>query len=284
MDYLNIAIPVNIAKITVRKIRTFVRFSSLFEELVSFFTSSISIPVSVFPSVIICINLKRLAMLYNHWYLFSWDEIPENDSGRLRDFLKQNYSIDWVKIARIEKIDDGKTIRVSTEKNFLLLKLNNDKTEINLKIDDCRSDKFVVKIENGKLNIYKGSKNIEIYKKDKEGSNEAFGEEIDREAFQDIKLFWGFTKKIDYLYNKGILKDFSHRVLDEANEVRNKIHDPSIVAPFSEQDRTLFHIARVITYNILIATRDDFGETISANIKSDAEKFDEQCLLTLNYE
>ncbi len=81
-------------------------------------------------------------------------------------------------------------------------------------------------------------------------------------------------------HTEKILGDFSYRVLDEANDVRNKIHDTFM--PFSEQDLTLFHIAHVITDNILIATRDDFGETISTNLKSEAEKFAEQCLLKLN--
>lgn len=87
-------------------------------------------------------------------YLFSWDEIPGKGSGIFIDILKQHYGVDWIKPDGIKKIDDDKTIRVSNEKHFLSLKLNNDKTEINLKIDDIRSDKFVVKIENGKLNIY----------------------------------------------------------------------------------------------------------------------------------
>ena len=87
-------------------------------------------------------------------YLFSWDDIPGNDSVRLIDFLKQNYDIDWVKTAKIEKIDDVKTIKISTEKKYLSLKLNDEQTEVNLEIDDIRTDKFVVKIENSKLNIY----------------------------------------------------------------------------------------------------------------------------------
>jgi hypothetical protein len=84
-------------------------------------------------------------------YLFSWDEIPGNDSGRLRDFLKQNYSIDWVKTARIEKIDDGRTIRLSFKNNFFSLKLNDEKTKVSLKIDDGRTDEFIARTENGKL-------------------------------------------------------------------------------------------------------------------------------------
>jgi len=90
----------------------------------------------------------------NPKYLFSWDEIPGNDNLRLVEFLKQILDFDWVKTAKIEKIVDGRTIRVFTETNSLLLKLNDEKTEVELKIDDCRTTEFIAKMENGKLNIY----------------------------------------------------------------------------------------------------------------------------------
>ncbi len=86
-------------------------------------------------------------------YLFSWDEIPGSDSARLIDFLKQEYHIDWAESLKIEKINGDKTIKVSTEKNSLTLKLN-DETKVDLKIDDGRIDKFFVKKEEDKLNIY----------------------------------------------------------------------------------------------------------------------------------
>jgi len=87
-------------------------------------------------------------------YLYGWNEIPGNDNGRLIDFLNQNYTIDWVKNAKIDKIDNDRTIRISNEKNSLSLRLNDEKTRVNLKIDDGRTCEFVVKTENGKLNIY----------------------------------------------------------------------------------------------------------------------------------
>jgi predicted phage baseplate assembly protein len=87
-------------------------------------------------------------------YLFCWDDIPGNDDLRLREFLKQNFAIDWVETAKIEKIDNIKTIKLSYQKNYLSLKLNDEQTEVNLEIDDIRTDKFVVKIEKSKLNIY----------------------------------------------------------------------------------------------------------------------------------
>ncbi len=194
-------------------------------------------------------------------YLFSWDKIPGNDNGKLLEFLGKKYGIYWVKTVTIDKIDDVRTINVSTEKNSLSLRLNNEKTKVNVKIDDGRTFELNAKTENSKLNIYEEENNLNIYKKDKEGSNDVLGKEINWDDFQKIKSFWTFTKKIDYLHNNKILGDFSHRVLDEANQVRNKIHEPPIVAKFSEQDLNLFHDARMITDTIYLATIDDSEST-----------------------
>ena len=99
---------------------------------------------------------------FEKWYLFSWNEIPGNDSNRLIDFLKLNYNIDWVRTAKIEQIDNGKTIIVSVEKNNISLSLNNVKTKVNLKIDNVRTDEFIVKTESYKLNIYNNKKHESI--------------------------------------------------------------------------------------------------------------------------
>ena len=104
-------------------------------------------------------------------YLFSWEGFPENDNGRLIEFLNRNFGIDWVKTAKIEKIEKGRTIKVSTEKNYLTLKLNDEQTEVNLEIDDGRTDKFVVKIENSKLNICKNKNTDDYERKTKNNKN-----------------------------------------------------------------------------------------------------------------
>jgi len=70
----------------------------------------------------------------------------------------QNFSIEWIKAAKINKNDNGKTISITNDTNFLSLTLNNKKTNVNLEIDDGRTDKFIVKTENGELNIYRFSK------------------------------------------------------------------------------------------------------------------------------
>jgi cytochrome c biogenesis protein CcdA len=87
-------------------------------------------------------------------YLFSWEKVPGNDSKRLIKFLMQNFNIEWIKAAKINKSDDGKNIRITNDTNFLSLTLNIEKNNVNLEIDDGRTDKFIVKTENGELNIY----------------------------------------------------------------------------------------------------------------------------------
>lgn len=95
-------------------------------------------------------------------HLFSWDDVPGKDSGKLIEYLEQKYGVDWVRTAKIEKIDNNE-IRIATEKNVLLLKLYNADTRVTLTINKVRTDDFIVKVENSKLNIYK---DVEQEKKD----------------------------------------------------------------------------------------------------------------------
>jgi hypothetical protein len=88
-------------------------------------------------------------------YVFSWDEIPGKDNERLLEFLTRKFGVDWVKTAKLDKIDIDKTIKVCTEKNSISLKLNDKRTEVILEIDGVGTDKFTAKMETDKLNIYK---------------------------------------------------------------------------------------------------------------------------------
>lgn len=88
-------------------------------------------------------------------FLFSWNDVPGSDNDRLIEFLNQKHCITWVKIAKIEKMDEGRSIRISYAKNSISLSLNNEKTKVNLIIDDGRTNEFIVKIECSRLNVYK---------------------------------------------------------------------------------------------------------------------------------
>ncbi len=86
--------------------------------------------------------------------LFNWEKITENGNSRLIQFLRQNFGIKWIKKAKIEALANGQTIRIFTGKNSLSLRLNDEKTKVTLKIDDGRTENFIVRMEKGKLNIY----------------------------------------------------------------------------------------------------------------------------------
>ncbi|MDW7725650.1 MAG: type II secretion system F family protein [Candidatus Methanoperedens sp.] len=90
-------------------------------------------------------------------YLFSWDEILGNDSKKLIEFLKNDFDIEWINKAVIEKIDDNiikASYKTSSGENYLLLRINDEKNSVELEIDGVRTDEFIVLLENGKLSIY----------------------------------------------------------------------------------------------------------------------------------
>ncbi len=85
---------------------------------------------------------------------FSWDDIPGKDNEKLIEYLTKKFSIDWAKPENIGKIDEGKTINISRDTNYISLSLNDKEGKVNIKIDDSGTDELVTKIENGKLYIY----------------------------------------------------------------------------------------------------------------------------------
>jgi hypothetical protein len=149
----------------------------------------------------------RILFDFNEKYLFSWDEIPGKDTWRLIEFLKQDFGLDlgitlnhgihlsenesseadektkeflikkfaveWVRTAKIEKIDDGKAMKYFTEKNFLELRNNDMKTSIIVKIDDGRTyeilPQIISEIDERFLFIEKSSdgRSIKIYNEEK---------------------------------------------------------------------------------------------------------------------
>jgi len=100
--------------------------------------------------------LKGIASIISTlWFLFSWDEVPGEHEGRLEEFLSKVFGIPTV--VNIEKANNGMTIKVNEEVHGLSplsLKLNSEKTEVELEINNRKTAKFCAKSENGKINIY----------------------------------------------------------------------------------------------------------------------------------
>lgn len=104
---------------------------------------------------------------------------------------------------------------------------------------------------------------------------EKYPDDVDGNAFREAKKLWRFKDKIEYLRDKGILKDSSYNLLKTANKIRNQIHD---LSGFSKQDYTWFTVAHLITNHIwsaMVEGKDDLSTCIS-----NAEKIAEQWLKT----
>ena len=158
-------------------------------------------------------------------HLFSWDDIPGSDNVRLIEYLTQKFDVDWVKEAKIEKIDDGKTIKVSAEKNFLYLRQNDEQTNINLEIDDGRIDRFILVTENDKLKIYMESINPEV----------AYDEIMKsvRLKVKELKIIFAYNQNNHYLtyvfnhffesdlYNGKILESTSTAFAEDHGKMRD---------------------------------------------------------------
>lgn len=181
-------------------------------------------------------------------YLFSWDETPVKNNFRLTEYLGQKFGIDWAKTATVEKINYGKTIKVFKNKNYLFLKLNDEKTSVNLEIDDGRTDKFIAKIENGKINIYgQGDlsfvlgtsffkRNIRDYKLDKNKIENSIDELKDGITIEKLMRFnellgskgifdkmMGKEKEnyIEFQINGGYPNKYPNRFSDEFKFIKN---------------------------------------------------------------
>jgi len=154
-------------------------------------------------------------------YLFSWEEILEK-SVIFTNFLKSNYDVDWAKKAKIAETDNGKTIIITDGKNVLSLNLNNENTELNIKIDNGKTDKFIVKTENGNKNIYENS-NINIYKKT------IFEDEVD---FGSTQI--GNTAEFS-------VTEFKKKV----SFSRTNIEGDAFFEQSSFEDETIFNAARI---------------------------------------
>ena len=100
-------------------------------------------------------NLEKFIKGKTEMYLFSWDNVPENDSKGLLKFLKDECDINWAEDAEIRKSTNNKSIRISKYKNSVeIIRGEKKKKKATLELGDDRTRDLKVKTEEGKLNIY----------------------------------------------------------------------------------------------------------------------------------
>ncbi|MFA6373198.1 MAG: hypothetical protein WCW68_11270 [Methanothrix sp.] len=159
------------------------------------------------------------------WDVFNWDEIPGVDNGRLMKYLMKVDGIDWGKNAKIEKINNNKIIKVSTQIKSLSLELNDPQSEVVSEIDGHKI-KLIQRMENGKRNIYQENcKYRRAYIAKVNYINEI--KPIPRRAFWDVLSDSSGKKEpidlirnqIRYAYAMNIKKNAFFRIMNLAETV-----------------------------------------------------------------
>lgn len=74
-------------------------------------------------------------------YLFNWNEIPGKGEQILKNLLRIYFDIDWVMNANVEKINDNKNIKVSYDKQSILLEFKGN-DNINVKFNEIETNEF----------------------------------------------------------------------------------------------------------------------------------------------
>ena len=91
-------------------------------------------------------------------YVFSWDDIPGNDSEILLEYLRDAHDINWTESTTINKSDDGKTICIfNNDENSAKITVDEAEENATLEISDGRTHNLTVGKEDGKLNLYQKS-------------------------------------------------------------------------------------------------------------------------------
>ncbi len=94
--------------------------------------------------------------------LFDFNEVPGNDTARFIEFLNKKFYVTWLTSAKIEKTDDN-LIRATAQDESLSFQLVNEKTRAILTINNKKFDDFIVKNEEGKLNVFTKDENDKIF-------------------------------------------------------------------------------------------------------------------------
>ncbi|NJD51852.1 MAG: DUF4352 domain-containing protein [Candidatus Methanoperedens sp.] len=205
-------------------------------------------------------------------YLFSWENVPGNESQRLLSFLKNEFHIDWVENAQISKTgNENKTIHVSRHNDLIEIMLNNESAL--LKIGDRGYYDLWVRKENGTHNLYD-----KIYRNKYDISERYYaaynlsiknnGSKTIDFKLKDLNLHEGdrtfnttTLEPYDNPYYLQVLRDLQHE---------NKLQDTTLFPGQSLDGSVAFHVnslynkSFLLKYNTTPVTSASFEKSIEA--------------------
>lgn len=204
-------------------------------------------------------------------FLFSWENVPGNESNRLLSFLKNDLQIDWVDNAQITKDEENKIIRVFRHGDSIEIMLYTESAY--LKIGDRAYD-LAVRYENATHNVYdrKYKNKYDISERYYAVYNLSIKNNGSGSIY--VKLNGLRLHEGDRIFNITILEPYNKNsslleVLQDL-ENENKIQD-TILLPGQSLNGTvafrvnsLYNKSFLLKYNTTNVTSASFGKSIEA--------------------
>ncbi len=222
------------------------------------------------------ISIESFTSIYMHdnseqkdIYLFSWENVPGNESHRLLSFLQDYFSFD-LENAQIIKDDENKTIRVFTNENYISILLFNESAQINLGKNG--SINLYVKEENGTHNFYDTNQKYKYDISPRYYAAYNLSIKNNGSTSIDFKLTRLHLRDGEQIFNTTTFEPYSPRLLEvlEDLERENKIQDtvllPGQILNGSVVFRvnSLYNESFLLIYDAIPVTSASFEKSIEA--------------------
>jgi len=167
---------------------------------------------------------------------FCWDNVSEEDNeeegnDELKNFLRKEFDMDWVKVARITKSNDDMTIHISTDKHSAEIRMDNNKKNATLKNSDGKTHNLKVKKVDDKQYLYSQSEaEIKCFIDDEDRKEGMRGDENIKGAIRN-------SMSMLVLYNKeAVNSDAVNSEITIASEFNKKRESKREIIIFKEKD------------------------------------------------
>ena len=107
---------------------------------------------------------NTLELRMNRVCLFNWDDVLGKGRNQFLKFLKNELKISYVKYGKIEKTDEGNTLKFINKENSITLKLNKPENKVVVKNNGEKTYEYILETEKSKLKVC-GEHDIKVRRK-----------------------------------------------------------------------------------------------------------------------
>ena len=221
------------------------------------------------------IKITSFSSIYMHdnnedIYLFSWENVPGNESHRLLSFIKNELHIDGMENAQITKDKDNNTIRVFTDENSIEITLYNERPFMRIGEKDVAD--LRMKEDNGTHNVYNRKQGNKYDISERYYAVYDFSIRNSGSKTIDFKLNGLHLHEGDRTFNTTSLEPYSVAILEllQDLEKENELNDTTLLPGQSLNGTVTFRVnslynkSFLLKYNTMTVTSASFENSIKA--------------------